>query len=274
MTNNYFGGTVSKNVNYTELDKEVIDYLNSMVSDVDEKIDALNMPGALAAIFDRLGRLNKYIDENTPWALAKDEAQKGRLNDVLYTILEGIRMCAIELECAIPSTSKRIYEQLNTPDAGFENITFGYTESFKVVEKPEILFARIDETALKAKLEAEEKAAAQAAMQYKPEVTIEDFEKMDLRVGTVVDCKKHPKADKLLVFTIQCGSDTRQIVSGIAKWYKPEQLVGKKVAFIANLKPVTLRGVESQGMILSAEDEEGNLEVVSLADVADGASIK
>ncbi len=274
MANKYFGGTVSKNVNYTELDQEVIDYLNSMVSDVDEKIEALDMPNALAAIFARLGRLNKYIDENTPWALAKDESQKGRLNDVLYTILEGIRMCAIELECAIPSTSKKIYEQLNTPDAGFENITFGYTESFKVVEKPEILFVRIDETALKAKLEAEEKAAALAAMNYKPEVTIEDFEKMDLRVGTVLECKKHPKADKLLVFKIQCGSDTRQIVSGIAKWYKPEQLVGKKVAFIANLKPTTLRGVESQGMILSAEDEAGNLEVVSMSDVADGASIK
>ena len=274
MTNKYFGGSVVKNINITDLDKEVIEYLDSMAKDVDDKIEALNMPAALKEIFARLSRLNKYIDETMPWALAKDEAQKDRLNDVLYTILEGIRMCAIELECAIPSTSQRIYQQLNTPDAGFANIKYGSVEKYTVVEKPEILFARIDEEALKAKLEAEAAEAAPKPMVYKPEITIEDFEKLDIRVGTVLECKKHPKADKLLLFKIKCGTEERQIVSGVAKWYKPEDLVGKKITFIANLKPVVLRGEESNGMILSAADENDNLEVVTINGIEDGASVK
>ena len=187
MANKYFGGKVSKISNITELDNEVINYLNNMDKDVDEKLESLNAPAALADIFSRLNRLNKYIDETEPWKLAKLE-DKSRLNDVLYVILDGIRLCAIELEAFIPATSKKIYEQINVNDASFENNTIGYVESYQVTEKPEILFARIDEKELKEKLEAKE-------IEHLPEISIDDFAKMEMVVGEVLESKKHEKAD-------------------------------------------------------------------------------
>lgn len=254
MANKYFGGKVSKISNITELDNEVINYLNSMDKDVDEKIESLNAPAALADIFSRLNRLNKYIDETEPWKLAKLE-DKSRLNDVLYVILDGIRLCAIELEAFIPATSKKIYEQINVNDASFENNTIGYVESYQVTEKPEILFARIDEKELKEKLEAKE-------IEHLPEISIDDFAKMEMVVGEVLESKKHEKADKLLVSKVDIGGEVRQIVSGIAEHVDPNEFVGKKVVVLANLKPVKIRGVESQGMIICAENE-GKIEVVT-----------
>lgn len=254
MVNKYFGGKVSKISNITELDNEVINYLNSMDKDVDEKLESLNAPAALADIFSRLNRLNKYIDETEPWKLVKLE-DKSRLNDVLYVILDGIRLCAIELEAFIPATSKKIYEQINVNDASFENNTIGYVESYQVTEKPEILFARIDEKELKEKLEAKE-------IEHLPEISIEDFAKMEMVVGEVLESKKHEKADKLLVSKVDIGGEVRQIVSGIAEHVDPKEFVGKKVVVLANLKPVKIRGVESQGMIICAENE-GKIEVVT-----------
>lgn len=254
MANKYFGGKVSKISNITELDNEVINYLNSMDKDVDEKLESLNAPAALADIFSRLNRLNKYIDETEPWKLAKLE-EKSRLNDVLYVILDGIRLCAIELEAFIPATSKKIYEQINVNDASFENNTIGYVESYQVTEKPEILFARIDEKELKEKLEAKE-------IEHLPEISIDDFAKMEMVVGEVLESKKHEKADKLLVSKVDVGGEVRQIVSGIAEHVDPNEFVGKKVVVLANLKPVKIRGVESQGMIICAENE-GKIEVVT-----------
>lgn len=254
MANKYFGGKVSKISNITELDNEVINYLNSMDKDVDEKLESLNAPAALADIFSRLNRLNKYIDETEPWKLAKLE-DKSRLNDVLYVILDGIRLCAIELEAFIPATSKKIYEQINVNDASFENNTIGYVESYQVTEKPEILFARIDEKELKEKLEETE-------IEHLPEISIDDFAKMEMVVGEVLESKKHEKADKLLVSKVDIGGEVRQIVSGIAEHVDPKEFVGKKVVVLANLKPVKIRGVESQGMIICAENE-GKIEVVT-----------
>lgn len=254
MANKYFGGKVSKISNITELDNEVINYLNSMDKDVDEKLESLNAPAALADIFSRLNRLNKYIDETEPWKLAKLE-DKSRLNDVLYVILDGIRLCAIELEAFIPATSKKIYERINVNDASFENNTIGYVESYQVTEKPEILFARIDEKELKEKLEAKE-------IEHLPEISIDDFAKMEMVVGEVLESKKHEKADKLLVSKVDIGGEVRQIVSGIAEHVDPKEFVGKKVVVLANLKPVKIRGVESQGMIICAENE-GKIEVVT-----------
>lgn len=254
MANKYFGGKVSKISNITELDNEVINCLNSMDKDVDEKLESLNAPAALADIFSRLNRLNKYIDETEPWKLAKLE-DKSRLNDVLYVILDGIRLCAIELEAFIPATSKKIYEQINVNDASFENNTIGYVESYQVTENPEILFARIDEKELKEKLEAKE-------IEHLPEISIDDFAKMEMVVGEVLESKKHEKADKLLVSKVDIGGEVRQIVSGIAEHVDPNEFVGKKVVVLANLKPVKIRGVESQGMIICAENE-GKIEVVT-----------
>ena len=254
MANKYFGGKVSKISNITELDNEVINYLNSMDKDVDEKLESLNAPAALADIFSRLNRLNKYIDETEPWKLAKLE-DKSRLNDVLYVILDGIRLCAIELEAFIPATSKKIYEQINVNDASFENNTIGYVESYQVTEKPEILFARIDEKELKEKLEEKE-------IEHLPEISIDDFAKMEMVVGEVLESKKHEKADKLLVSKVDIGGEVRQIVSGIAEHVDSKEFVGKKVVVLANLKPVKIRGVESQGMIICAENE-GKIEVVT-----------
>ena len=253
MTNKYFGGTVTKNVNLTDLDHEVIAFLNKGDEEVDSKVEALNIPSALSLIFARLERLNKYIDETAPWALAKDEANRGRLNDVLYTILEGIRICAVELEAFIPSTSKRIYEQLGVSDASFENNDFGYVNEYKVTAKPEILFNRIDEKELAKKIE-EENREPEPVVEKTPEITIDDFAKIELKVGEVIECHKHPKADKLLVEKVDLGSgDIRQIVSGIAAYYKPEEMIGKKVVVVSNLKEANLRGEKSQGMLLCAE---------------------
>lgn len=254
MANKYFGGKVSKISNITKLDNEVINCLNSMDKDVEEKLESLNAPAALADIFSRLNRLNKYIDETEPWKLAKLE-DKSRLNDVLYVILDGIRLCAIELEAFIPATSKKIYEQINVNDASFENNTIGYVESYQVTENPEILFARIDEKELKEKLEAKE-------IEHLPEISIDDFAKMEMVVGEVLESKKHEKADKLLVSKVDIGGEVRQIVSGIAEHVDPKEFVGKKVVVLANLKPVKIRGVESQGMIICAENE-GKIEVVT-----------
>ena len=258
MTNKYFGGTVTRNEKPTELDEEVIALLNGMNEDVSKRMDDLNAPAALKAIFARLERLNKYIDETAPWILAKSEETKPRLNDVLYTILEGVRMCAIQLEAFIPATTKRILDQLGVESGGFDQLSFGLSADFKVTDKPQILFARIDEAELKARLEAEETPK----IEHLPNISFDDFSKTEMMVGEIIECRKHPKADKLLISQIDFGGEVRQIVSGIAQFYKPEELKGRKVVAVLNLEPRKIRGEESMGMLLCAEDKEGRIEVL------------
>ena len=264
MANKYFAGKVSKLVNPTDLDKDVIEFLNSMNEEVDKKMEELDIPGSLKLIFSRIERLNKYIDETTPWTLAKSEDTMPRLNDVLYVILDGIRMCALELEAFVPSTSKKIYEQLNINNVSFENFNFGFANEYKVVEKPEILFARIDEEELKKKLEAEEIAAKQEEVKHKPEIEFADFDKIEMRVGEVVKCEKHPEADRLLVFQVDFGDEQRQILSSIAMHYKPEELIGKHVIAVTNLKPRKMKGLDSNGMLICSTREVDGKEELEL----------
>ena len=258
MANKYFDGKVTKNNNPTDLDKEVIAFLESMDKEVDQKIEALDIPNSLKLIFSRLERLNKYIDETAPWALAKNESDLPRLNDVLYTILDGIRICSLELEAFIPRTVKKIYEQLGIEGTTFDNNSFGNISQYKVTSTPEILFARIDEKELAKKLEEEEKAAVEEKVQEAAnEISFDDFAKIELVVGEVKESKKHEKADKLLVSKIDLGGgDIRQIVSGIANVITPEEFVGKKVIVVKNLKPAMLRGEKSEGMILCSESKD------------------
>lgn len=260
MTNKYFGGSVMRPVNQTQLDIEVRDFLNQMDSEVEEKVEKLDLPNALSLIFARLERLNKYIDETAPWILAKDPDSKDRLNDVLYTILDGIRMCTLELQAFIPNTAGRIYEQLQLREVSFENYAFGSVASYTVTAKPEILFVRIDEAELKARL-AEENVKK---IEHKAEIEFADFEKMEMVVGEVLSCIKHPKADKLLISQVDFGGETRQIVSGIAEFYTPEQMKGRKVVALLNLKPRKIRGEESNGMLLTSENVQDGKESVEL----------
>ena len=283
MSNKYFDGVVSNK----GVDEEVDDDFKKVILDTPvkaaEKMDKLRVADAITEIFTLFKRCNKYIDETMPWALAKEEDKQDRLATVLYNLIEGITIGASLLEPFMPETSKKILAQINAQPRAFEDMTeFGkYPSDNKVTEKPEILFARMDIKDVMEKVE-EIKAAQEVEtaeekypeVEKKPEITIDDFDKVQIQVGEVIKCEPVPKAKKLLVSQIKIGAETRQIVSGIAKYYKPEEMVGKKVAVITNLKPCKLCGVESQGMILAAGDDEGNLSVVTVdKDIVSGSEI-
>ena len=276
MTNKYFNGQLTEPDCYEELDQQLIDTCKQTVTKYYEKMDQLRVADAIDAVFDLLRRSNKYIDETSPWTLAKQPENKARLNTVLYNLLESIRVASVLLTPFMPETSKEVFRQINTEKTDFASIeTWGnYEKNNKVVENTNVLFARVDEKKTMDEIMQYMESKAEVKTTFKEEVSIEDFDKLDIRIGTVMDCQRHPKADKLLVFDIKCGSDRRTIVSGIAQYYQPEDLIGKKVAFIANLAPRKLRGIESKGMILSAEDAKGNLEVVTVDRVEDGADIR
>ncbi|MGI6581489.1 MAG: methionine--tRNA ligase [Erysipelotrichaceae bacterium] len=276
MVNKYFGGTLTEAREGEKIDEELKQFALETVKKVDCKMDGLRIADALDLIFELLRRCNKYIDETLPWSLAKDESKKDRLNTVLYNLLEGIRIATVLVEPFMPETAQNVYKQINTKQTSYDSIqSWGnYETDNKVTEKPIALFVRIDVEAKLEEINQYLETKVPKKMEFKDEVTIEDFEKLDIRVGTVLKCKKHPKADKLLVLQIKCGTDERQIVSGIAKRYTPEDLVGKRVVFITNLAPITLRGEESKGMILTAEDENDLLEIITVNEVEDGAVIK
>lgn len=276
MTNKYFNGQLTDPDCFEELDQQLIDTCKQTVTKYYEKMDQLRVADAIDAVFDLLRRSNKYIDETSPWTLAKQPENKARLNTVLYNLLESIRVASVLLTPFMPETSKEVFRQINTEKTDFASIeTWGnYEKNNKVVETTNVLFARVDEKKTMEDIMQYMESKAEVKTTFKEEVSIEDFDKLDIRIGTVMDCQKHPKADKLLVFDIKCGSDRRTIVSGIAQYYQPEDLIGKKVAFIANLASRKLRGIESKGMILSAEDAKGNLEVVTVDKVEDGADIR
>ena len=276
MSNKYFDGIVNNPKVYEPVDEELINTALEMPKKVINKMDDFKSSDALDAIFTLLRRTNKYIDETMPWALAKDESKKDRLATVLYNLIESIRFSAIALIPFIPSTANKILDQINTDQRDYQTLNeFGaYKEGTKVTEKPEILFARLDSKEIEKKV-----AKLSTVQEVKKEVkeddliTIEDFKKVELVVGTVEECKKHPDADKLLVSKINLGKETRQIVSGIADYYSPEELVGKKVIVVANLKPAKLRGVESQGMVLAGETKD-LLEVINVENLPNGTKIR
>ena len=300
MSDKYFDGSVVKTGADTtgagedetgaslDFDADLKAVVTGTRARVEEKMKTLHVADAITEIFALFKRCNKYIDETMPWALAKDESKKERLSEVLYNLVESITIGANLLTPFMPETAERILKQLNpdNPKAevrDFDDLDkFGLRESgIKVTDKPEILFARLDmeEVLKKAEEIHEAQRAADDAEAYpdverKPEITIDDFDKIQIQVGEVLKCEPVKKAKKLLVSQIRVGNEVRQIVSGIAAYYKPEEMVGKKVAVITNLKPCKLCGVESQGMILAAGDDAGNLSVMTVdRDIISGSEI-
>ena len=283
MSNKYFNGVVENKGVSDDVDADFKETVLAAPKKAAEKMDKLRVADAITEIFALFKRCNKYIDETRPWALAKEEDKKDRLATVLYNLIEGINIGASLLEPFMPETSKKILQQINAEARAFDDMEeFGkYKSGNKVTEKPEILFARMDIKDVMEKVEeikAAQKKDAEGEkypeVEAKPEITIDDFDKVQIQVGEVIKCEPVPKAKKLLVSQIKIGAETRQIVSGIAKYYKPEEMVGKKVAVITNLKPCKLCGVESQGMILAAGDDEGNLSVVTVdKDIVSGSEI-
>ena len=273
MSNKYFGGVVENRGAAEPVDDDLKAFALEVPGRVTAKMDKLRVADAITEVFSLFKRLNKYIDETMPWALAKDEAKQDRLATVLYNLVEGISMGASLLEAFMPETTERILKQLNAEKRGFENLNvFGlYPSGNKVTDKPEILFARLDVKEVMEKVEklhphVEEPAAEEKAgidLEPKPEITFEDFEKMQFQVGEIISCEAVKKSKKLLCSQVKIGSQVRQIVSGIKAHYTPEEMVGKKVMVLTNLKPAKLAGVLSEGMILCAEDEEGNLSLVT-----------
>ena len=272
MANKYFNGVVESPKVMETIDDELIQLATQTPEKVKKHMDTLHVSDAITDIFVLLRRSNKYIDETCPWVLAKEEETQKRLQTVLYNLLESIRISAILLEPFIPDTSKKILNQIQTKQTAFDTITaFGNLEvGIKVVEKPEILFSRIDEKEFAKQYEADHKVEVKVK---KEEITFDDFMKTELKVGLVEKCEKHPKADKLLISQINIGDEVRQVVSGIADATTPEEMVGKKVIVVTNLKPAKIRGVESQGMILVGEDDK-SLEVVNVTNLEPGSIVR
>ena len=279
MNNKYFGGAISNPGVSEPVDEELKTLALATPGRVAAKMDKLRVADAISEIFTLLRRCNKYIDETEPWKLAKDESKKDRLATVLYNLMESIRFAAICLEAFLPDTAKKILDQLNTNERDFEKLdTFGRLEvGGKVVEKTEILFARLD---MKEVMDEVEKIqAAQAAangtaqpveeeepvidIEAKPEITYDDFAKLQFQVGEIIACEAVKKSKKLLCSQVKIGSQVKQIVSGIKAHYKPEDMVGKKVMVVVNLKPAKLAGILSEGMLLCAEDADGNLALMT-----------
>lgn len=278
MTNKYFDGEIKNPGVHEAVDAELIDMALAIPKRVEEKMNELRVGDAIDEIFALLRRSNKYIDETTPWVLGKDETKKDRLATVLYNLMECIRISAVLLSSFMPQTAEKILDELKTKKRDAESLeAFGALECGHHVEKkPEILFARIDAEEFMKQLNADhEEKEAEKTAKGKEEITFEDFSKLELKVGTIVSCEKHPKADKLLVEQIDLGNETRQIVSGIAQFYRPEELPGKKVVVVTNLKPAVLRGVESQGMILcAASEDKKDLDIVTITkELANGTEV-
>lgn len=259
MVKKYFGDEDIYKSEGTEFDSKLNDAVKSSVSEYKSLMDQYKVADGIEAVMKLLRQSNKYIDETAPWVLAKDEAKKEVLRTVLYNLLEAIRISSILLEPIMPSTSEKVYSYLNTKLTSFTDLDFDKEAKYNV-NSSEVLFKRLD---VKEVMEAVEKKEALAKKpevkvetESKPLISIDDFDKLELVVGQIVEAKKHPKADKLLVFKINIGTEVRQIVSGIAKFYSPDELVGKKVVVVKNLTPIKLRGEESHGMLLCASDKD------------------
>ena len=277
MSNKYFGGVVTKTGAAEEVDDDLKAVVTATKAKVAAKMEELRVADAMTEIFGLFKRCNKYIDETMPWALAKDEAKKDRLEEVLYNLVESITIGACLLESFMPETTEKILAQLNAEKRSYEELDqFGlYTSGNQVTDQPQILFQRLDVKEVMEKVEviqAKQKAAMAAAsgeeekeeeavidLEPKEEITFEDFGKMQFQVGEIISCEPVKKSKKLLCFQVKVGSQVRQIVSGIKAYYKPEDTIGMKVMVLTNLKPAKLAGMMSEGMLLCAEDAEGNV---------------
>ncbi|MCR5374955.1 MAG: methionine--tRNA ligase [Lachnospiraceae bacterium] len=285
MSNKYFGGVVENKGVTEDPDDEFKATITAVRDKVEEKMEKLHTADALNELFNIFRRCNKYIDETMPWALAKDEAKKDRLATVLYNLVEGISIGANLLRSFMPETTDRILSQLNCEKRDYETLNqFGlYPSGNKVTDAPEILFARFDEAEVLAKvaeLHPEDKEEAKSDdikgvdIEKKPAIMYDDFAKLQFQVGLILSCEEVPKSKKLLKSIVQIGNEKRQILSGIKQWYKPEDMVGKRVMVLTNLEPKMIAGYESQGMILCAEDDEGNLCLMTTEkDVKPGSEI-
>lgn len=273
MIGQYFGGELPARGKEEGTDGELISLADGLFEKLKRAMDRLNAPEALSEIFALVSRANKYIDETTPWILAKDEGKRARLGAVLYNLAETVRICAVALKPFLTQAPEKILTALSfDASAGFETLAFGGLQAGVKVEKLAPLFPRIDvkkELAEVASLVTAEQAKKKEKQEepkmetVTKEITIDDFDKVELKVGEVIACERVEKSDKLLHETVKIGEEIRSVVSGIAKHYTPEEMVGKKVIVVANLKPVKLRGVLSEGMILCAEDKDGNLSLIS-----------
>ncbi|MGG7179092.1 methionine--tRNA ligase [Clostridium paraputrificum] len=279
MVEKYFDGIIPVPTEKEAIDEELISLALETPKKVEKAIEELRIPEALEDIFELVGRANKYIDETTPWILAKDEAKKERLGTVLYNLAESLRITSVLLSAFLPDTAKKINEQLNVTATDWASVvSFDGTAAGSTVKKGENLFPRIDVEAKLAELEAitaAQKPAKREITPIKEEITIDDFEKLDLRVVKVIDCEPVKGAKKLLKLKVDLGGEERQVISGIAKNYKPEELVGKYVVLVANLKPVKLRGELSQGMILAAStDDDSILSLVNPGELPTGSIVR
>lgn len=294
MIEKYHGGVVTHKEGTEAVDKEFIALVNETVAGYSDAMDHMELNQAIKDVWNLIGRANKYIDETAPWILAKDPAQAERLQAVMYNLAEALRIVAILIAPFVPVTAPKIYEQLGLgkPESFFmADAVWGKMATGTKVQKGEPLFPRIEVTeagetviaatkktaakaikaeAPKAEVKKEAKPAAAAA----DEITIDDFAKIDLRVATVIAAERVPKTDKLIKLQVKIGDEERTIVSGIAQHYEPENLIGKNVIVIANLKPAKLRGIESRGMVLAASDGEGNLVLADAPGIASGSKVK
>ena len=294
MSNKYFDGVVSDMGVISEVDEDLKTAVCSAADRVHDKMENLRVADAMTEIFNLFRRCNKYIDETQPWVLAKEESDRERLSTVLYNLVEGIVIGASLLEPFMPKTAERVAEQLCTSLRGFDSLKeFGkYPSGNKVTEKPEILFARLDVKEVVEKADAmfaERKAAAESKVdekdaetkqaadenkgetgqeegidiEAKPEIEYGDFDKLQFQVGEIIACEAVKKSKKLLCSQVKIGNQVKQILSGIKQYYSPEEMVGKRVMVLVNLKPATMAGIVSEGMLLCAEDADGNLSLVS-----------
>lgn len=271
MSNKYFDGVVASTGVTEEVDADLKKVATETRQRVEDKMKDLRVADAITEIFNLFKRCNKYIDETTPWILAKDEATKPRLAEVLYNLVEGISIGATLLKSFMPETSAKILAQLNAKEIPYDELDqFGaYVSGTKVTDSPEILFARLDINEVMERVNelhppVKEEALAEPVIDIEPkdEITFEEFGKMQFQVGEIIECKAVEKSKKLLCSQVRIGSQVKQIVSGIQKAYKPEEMVGKKVMVLVNLKPAKLAGVLSEGMLLCAEDENGELSLM------------
>ncbi len=295
MSNKYFGGLVKKTGAADTMDEDLKAVVLAAPEKCEKLMEGLHVADALTEIWGLFKRCNKYIDETMPWALAKDETKKERLAEVLYNLVESLTIGASLLKPFLPDTAAKILAQLGTEERAFADMDrFGLAPEGKVTEKPEILFARLDIKEVmdrviakypamaaapaeekKEEPKQEEKKAEAPAVEKKPEISYDDFAKLQFQIGEIVKCEAVPKSKKLLCSQVKIGNETRQILSGIKAWYAPEEMVGKKVMVVTNLKPAKLAGLMSEGMILAAEDADGNLALMTPdKDIASGAEVR
>ena len=276
MVKKYFGDEDIYKSSETEFDSKLIDTAKTTVVQYKKLMDQYKVADAIEEVMKLLRQSNKYIDETAPWVLAKDLEKKEVLRTVLYNLLEAIRISSILLEPIMPATSNKVYTYLNTSLTSFADLEFK-TAKYNV-SSSDVLFKRLDVKEIMDKVaikEAEKEVKVEPKKESKPLISIDDFDKLDLVVGQILEAKKHPKADKLLVFKVNIGTEIRQIVSGIAKFYTPEELVGKKVVVVKNLAPIKLRGEESCGMLLCASDEaDTTLELLNVNNLNPGDIVR